>query len=126
MLWLDDVGWPQDIGALAILDGSALILTSARLGGGVTANRVLAPGLPSRLRAEPYVLDVQDAHACDVRAHDGCSQGVSAGQDEVESLNGIRELLFPLRPRRDGAVYDGFVGNPVADRFRSNSSRSRR
>jgi pimeloyl-ACP methyl ester carboxylesterase len=26
-------------------------------------------------------------------------------------------LLFPLRPRRDGAVFDGFVGNPVADRF---------
>jgi pimeloyl-ACP methyl ester carboxylesterase len=35
----------------------------------------------------------------------------------VESLKGIRELLFPLRPRRDGAVFDGFVGNPVADRF---------
>jgi hypothetical protein len=50
MLWPDDVGWPQHIGALAILDGSAFILASARLGGGVTANRVLAPGLPSRLR----------------------------------------------------------------------------
>jgi hypothetical protein len=50
MLWPDDVGWSQDIGALAILDGSALILGGARLGGGVTANRVLAPGLPSRLR----------------------------------------------------------------------------
>jgi diacylglycerol O-acyltransferase / wax synthase len=50
VLWLDDVGWPQDIGALAILDGSALILASARLGGEATANRVLAPGLPSRLR----------------------------------------------------------------------------
>jgi len=50
MLGPGDVGWPQDIGALAILDGSALILGGARLGGGVTANRVLAPGLPSRLR----------------------------------------------------------------------------
>jgi hypothetical protein len=51
VLWPDDVGWPQDIGALAILDGSAFDSRQRpRLGGGVTANRVLAPGLPSRLR----------------------------------------------------------------------------
>jgi pimeloyl-ACP methyl ester carboxylesterase len=29
----------------------------------------------------------------------------------------VRELLFPLRPRREGAVFDGFVSNLAADRF---------
>jgi hypothetical protein len=33
-------------------------------------------------------------------------------------LKGIRELLFPLKPRCDGAVFDGFVSNLAADRFR--------
>jgi 2-hydroxy-6-oxonona-2,4-dienedioate hydrolase len=32
-------------------------------------------------------------------------------------MAGARELLFPFRPRRDGAVFDGFVSNPTADRF---------
>jgi pimeloyl-ACP methyl ester carboxylesterase len=32
-------------------------------------------------------------------------------------MAGLRELLFPLRPRRQGAVFDGFVSNPAADRF---------
>ena len=27
-------------------------------------------------------------------------------------MAGLRELLFPLRPRREGAVFDGFVSNP--------------
>jgi pimeloyl-ACP methyl ester carboxylesterase len=30
---------------------------------------------------------------------------------------GLRELLFPLRTRREGAVFDGFVSNLAADRF---------
>jgi pimeloyl-ACP methyl ester carboxylesterase len=32
-------------------------------------------------------------------------------------LQSIRELLFPFKPRRDGAVFDGFVSNLAADRF---------
>ena len=32
-------------------------------------------------------------------------------------MAGLRELLFPLRPRREGAVFDGFVSNPAAGRF---------
>jgi TAP-like protein len=32
-------------------------------------------------------------------------------------MAGVRELLFPLRPRREGAVFDGFVSNLAADRF---------
>lgn len=36
---------------------------------------------------------------------------------EAKTLAGIRELLS-LTPRRDGAVFDGFVGNLVADWLR--------
>jgi hypothetical protein len=32
-------------------------------------------------------------------------------------MAGLRELLFPLRPRREGQVFDGFVSNLAADRF---------
>lgn len=36
---------------------------------------------------------------------------------EKETMASIRELLFPLKPRRDGAIFDGFVPNLAADRF---------
>jgi pimeloyl-ACP methyl ester carboxylesterase len=29
----------------------------------------------------------------------------------------MAEFLFPLKPRREGAVFDGFVSNLAADRF---------
>jgi pimeloyl-ACP methyl ester carboxylesterase len=29
----------------------------------------------------------------------------------------IADMLFPLKPRREGAVFDGFVSNLAADRF---------
>ena len=29
----------------------------------------------------------------------------------------MADMLFPLRPRRDGAVFDGFVSNLAADGF---------
>lgn len=29
----------------------------------------------------------------------------------------MADFLFPLKPRRDGAVFDGFVSNLAADRF---------
>jgi pimeloyl-ACP methyl ester carboxylesterase len=47
----------------------------------------------------------------------GAPKGYLPTPAEARTLDGIRELLFPLKPRRDGAVFDGFVSNPVADRF---------
>ena len=32
-------------------------------------------------------------------------------------MAGLREPLFPLRPRRERAVLDGFISNLAADRF---------
>ena len=39
---------------------------------------------------------------------------MSASPREVEAM---ADMLFPLKPRREGAVFDGFVSNLAADRF---------
>lgn len=40
-----------------------------------------------------------------------------ASADEAQVMADLRDLLFPFKPRREGAVFDGFVSNPAADRF---------
>jgi pimeloyl-ACP methyl ester carboxylesterase len=47
----------------------------------------------------------------------GIPKGYRPSPQEAEAIAAARDLLFPLRPRRDGAVFDGFVSNLVADRF---------
>jgi pimeloyl-ACP methyl ester carboxylesterase len=94
-----------------------LILASARLGGGVTANKMLAPIIRVAYGAERTFWAFKKIMPMTYARMMGAPKGDRPRPDEVEALRGIRELLFPLRPRRDGAVYDGFVGNPVADRF---------
>jgi pimeloyl-ACP methyl ester carboxylesterase len=94
-----------------------LILASARLGGGVTANKLLAPVFRLAYGAEHTFWTFKKLMPMTYARMMGAPKRYRPGPDEVESLKGIRELLFPLRPRRDGAVFDGFVGNPVADRF---------
>jgi pimeloyl-ACP methyl ester carboxylesterase len=39
----------------------------------------------------------------------------SASEEEARVMAGVCELLFPFRPRREGAVFDGFVSNLAAD-----------
>jgi pimeloyl-ACP methyl ester carboxylesterase len=36
----------------------------------------------------------------------------------VDTIRAVSELQFPLKPRKRGAIFDGFVSNMVADRFR--------
>ncbi len=43
--------------------------------------------------------------------------GLSADLRRDTGDGGSRKLLFPLKPRREGAVFDGFVSNAAADRF---------
>jgi pimeloyl-ACP methyl ester carboxylesterase len=47
----------------------------------------------------------------------GAPKGYRPTPEQAQALRNIRELLFPLKPRRDGAVFDGFVSNLAADRF---------
>jgi pimeloyl-ACP methyl ester carboxylesterase len=37
--------------------------------------------------------------------------------DDLETIRAVSELQFPLKPRKQGAIFDGFVSNMVADRF---------
>jgi pimeloyl-ACP methyl ester carboxylesterase len=47
----------------------------------------------------------------------GLPKGYELLPEEAETMAGMRKLLFPFKPRRDGAVFDGFVSNLAADRF---------
>jgi pimeloyl-ACP methyl ester carboxylesterase len=47
----------------------------------------------------------------------GLPKGYRLSAEESDTMAAIRELLFPLKPRRDGAVFDGFVSALAADRF---------
>ena len=96
---------------------AALILANARLGGGVTANATLAPVFRVAYGAERMFWAFKKLMPMAYARMMGLPRGYRPTPDERETLQGIRELLFPFRPRRDGAVFDGFVGNPVADRF---------
>jgi len=44
-------------------------------------------------------------------------QGYQPSPDEAEAIVEVGEGLFPWKPRRGGAVFDGFGSNMVADRF---------
>ena len=94
----------------------ALILASCRLGGGVTADDLFKPlfriAYSDRWfwilkRVLPSMLD----HLM------GAPKGYEATREIEAAMVRNRELLFPLKPRREGAIFDGFVSNMVADRF---------
>jgi pimeloyl-ACP methyl ester carboxylesterase len=93
-----------------------LILANARLGGGITSSRLLRPIFRFAYSAVPLWIFKKLAPAAYARMM-GAPKGYLPTPAEARTLDGIRELLFPLKPRRDGAVFDGFVSNPVADRF---------
>src|SRR4029450_2343412 len=47
----------------------------------------------------------------------GVPEGYQPTPEGVEVIQGVSELQFPLKPRKQGAIFDGFVSNMVADRF---------
>jgi pimeloyl-ACP methyl ester carboxylesterase len=47
----------------------------------------------------------------------GVPKGYQPTPEEVEVIRAVSEQQFPLRPRKLGAIFDGFVSNLVADRF---------
>jgi pimeloyl-ACP methyl ester carboxylesterase len=47
----------------------------------------------------------------------GVPKGYQPTPEDVATIRRMSELQFPLKPRRLGAVFDGFVSNMVADRF---------
>jgi pimeloyl-ACP methyl ester carboxylesterase len=47
----------------------------------------------------------------------GVPKGYRPTSEEAVTIRAVSELQFPLRPRKAGAVFDGFVSNLAADRF---------
>jgi pimeloyl-ACP methyl ester carboxylesterase len=93
-----------------------LILANCRLGG-PTPNKLLQPiqgtvygwerlwWLYRRLLPSLYTRMI------------GVPKGYQPTPRDAEVVRAVSELQFPLKPRRQGAIFDGFVSNLVADRF---------
>jgi pimeloyl-ACP methyl ester carboxylesterase len=93
-----------------------LVLANCRLGG-PTPNRLLEPiqgtvygwerlwWLYRRLLPGTYGRMV------------GVPKGYQPTPQDVATIRAVSELQFPLKPRKQGAIFDGFVANMVADRF---------
>jgi pimeloyl-ACP methyl ester carboxylesterase len=47
----------------------------------------------------------------------GVPKGYQPTPEDVATIHAVSELQFPLKPRKQGAIFDGFVSNLVADRF---------
>ena len=47
----------------------------------------------------------------------GVPKGYRPIPEDAEVIRAFSELQFPLKPRKQGALFDGFVSNMVADRF---------
>jgi pimeloyl-ACP methyl ester carboxylesterase len=95
----------------------ALILASARLGGGVTLNKRLEPALRVAYGSDLLFWIFKRLLPSAYARMMGAPKGYRPTPAEARTLAGYLELLFPLKPRREGATFDGFVSNVRADRF---------
>jgi pimeloyl-ACP methyl ester carboxylesterase len=94
-----------------------LILANCRLGGGVTFGKAFAPLLRLAYSADRLFWVFKKLMPTAYSQMMGIPKGFQPSPQEAAAIAAARELLFPLKPRRDGAVFDGFVSNLVADRF---------
>ena len=93
----------------------ALILANCRLGG-VTNSNALRPLFRLAYSADGLFWVFKRLLPTAYLRMMGAPKGYRPTED-AQVLQGIRELLFLFKPRRDGAVFDGFVSNLAADRF---------
>lgn len=94
-----------------------LILASCRLGGGVTLGKGFAPLFRLAYSADWAFWVFKKLMPMAYARMMGLPKGYELSPQEAESMADLRELLFPYKPRREGAVFDGFVSNLAADRF---------
>jgi pimeloyl-ACP methyl ester carboxylesterase len=95
-----------------------LILACCRLGGGITTAKALKPLLRLAYGSDRLFWVFKKLLPTAYSQMMGIPKGYRPGSpEEAEAIAHSRELLFPFRPRRDGAVFDGYVSNMVADRF---------
>jgi pimeloyl-ACP methyl ester carboxylesterase len=96
---------------------AALILANCRLGGGVTNSNALRPLFRLVFSADRLFWMYKRLLPTAYSRMMGAPKGYRPTTEEAQVLQGLRELLFTLKPRCNGAVFDGFVSNPAADRF---------
>lgn len=94
-----------------------LILACCRLGGGVTVGKAFAPLFRLAYGADWAFWAFKKLMPLAYSRMMGLPKGYRLSAEEERTMASIRELLFPFKPRRDGAVFDGFVSNLAADRF---------
>jgi pimeloyl-ACP methyl ester carboxylesterase len=91
-----------------------LILACCRLGGGITTPQAFAPLFRLAYSSDRLFWIFRRIMPSAYSRMMGRPKGYRPSAREAEAM---ADMLFPLRPRRDGAVFDGFVSNLAADRF---------
>lgn len=91
-----------------------LILACCRLGGGITTPAAFAPLFRLAYSADRLFWIFRKLMPNAYSRMMGRPKGYRPSPREAEAM---ADFLFPLKPRREGAVLDGFVSNLAADRF---------
>ena len=91
-----------------------LILACCRLGGGITTPVAFAPLFRLAYGSDRIFWIFRKVMPSAYSRMMGRPKGYRPSPREAEAM---ADMLFPLRPRRDGAVFDGFVSNLAADGF---------
>jgi pimeloyl-ACP methyl ester carboxylesterase len=94
-----------------------LILASCRLGGGVTVSQAFPPLFRLAYSADRPFWIFKKLMPTAFSRMMGIPKAYRPSPRKAEAIAAARELLFPFKPRREGAVFDGFVSNLAADRF---------
>jgi pimeloyl-ACP methyl ester carboxylesterase len=95
---------------------AGLILANARLGGS-TPSRLLQPILGAVYGRERLWWLYRRFMPATYARMLGVPKGYQPTHEDVATIHAVSELQFPLKPRKLGAIFDGFVSNMVADRF---------
>jgi pimeloyl-ACP methyl ester carboxylesterase len=93
-----------------------LILANARLGGS-TPSKLLKPVLGAVYGSDRLFWVYRVLLPSVYGRMIGVLKGYQPTPGDLETIRAVSELQFPLRPRKAGALFDGFVSNLVADRF---------
>jgi pimeloyl-ACP methyl ester carboxylesterase len=93
-----------------------LILACARLGG-PTPNPLLKPVLGAVYGSQRLFWLYRRLLPATYARMVGVPKGYRPTPEEAATIRAVSQLQFPLKPRKAGAVFDGFVSNLVADGF---------
>ena len=96
---------------------TGLILASCRLGGGVTTGHAFKPLFRIVYGTDRWLWLLKRLFPSALDHIMGAPKGYRPPPEIASAMVANRELIFPVRPRREGAIFDGFVSNMVADRF---------